>query len=73
MKVKLEIADDFGGQRQIGFLRTDLNGGKLFHTIVRAPGGAAFSVDDHFATCEVCKAHDVTQWMFHAFMMGRLQ
>lgn len=73
MTVELKIVDDFGGQRQIGFLRTDLNGGKLFHTIVRAPGGAAFTVDEHFETCEVCKAHGVTQEMFHAFMMGRLQ
>jgi len=73
MNVTLEIFDDLGGQRQIGFVRPDFEPSKVVHTIVRAPGGAAFTVDDHFANCEVCKRYGVTQDDFHAFMMSRLQ
>lgn len=54
MKVKLDIYDDLGGQRQIGFVRPDLEPAKVVHTIVRAAGGEAFTVDEHFATCELC-------------------
>lgn len=73
MKVELDIYDDLGGERQIGFLRPDFEPSRVVHTIVRAPGGAAFTVDGHFETCEVCKRYGVTQDMFHAFMLGRLQ
>jgi hypothetical protein len=70
---KLETADDYGGQRQIGFKRTDA---LLFHTIVRAPGGSVFAaatVKAHFETCEVCKAHGVTYDAFKAYMRASTQ
>jgi hypothetical protein len=68
---ELEIADDYGGQRQIGYRRSDL---PLFHTVVRAPGGAAFVkvvVQDHFTNCAVCMEHGVNYQQFDAFMKRR--
>ena len=63
--VKIMLAGDITGETHIGYLRSDV---KIFHTIARAPGGAMFTIGDHFDTCPVCKAHDVKLENFHAFM-----
>lgn len=64
---KLKVVDDFGGQRQIGFAKSD---GFVFHTIVRAPAGAPFlasAVEDHIAKCPICKEYGMTFAMFDQY------
>jgi hypothetical protein len=67
-KPKLSLAGDMTGENHIGYLRND---GPIFHTIVRAPGGAVFTLGDHFEGCPVCKQHSVTLDDFHAFMRSQ--
>ncbi len=63
MTVKLEIIGD-----QIGFIRTDLGGGKLFHTIVHTGANTPFTVIDHLDECETCKLHNIGFAGFRKFM-----
>lgn len=67
-KPPLSLAGDMAGENHIGYLRGDA---PVFHTIVRAPGGAAFTLGDHFETCPICKQHGVTLEDFHSFMAGQ--
>lgn len=64
--VKLQLAGDMTGETHIGYERRDV---KIFHTIARAPGGALFTIGDHFDVCPVCKEHSVTLENFYAFML----
>jgi hypothetical protein len=65
-KPTIKIADAMaGGLRHIGYDRDDL---PMFHSIVAAPPGSAFTVDEHFAQCKVCRRHRVTQTDFFNFM-----
>ena len=64
-RVRIMLAGDMPGQTHVGYHRDDA---KIFHTIARAPGGALFTIGDHFDTCPICKEHDVTLKDFHAFM-----
>lgn len=66
---KLEICDDYGGQRQVGYGRIDIPA--LFHTIARAPGGTFFTIGNHFDNCLTCRHHGVTQSDFDAFMRSQ--
>ena|ERR1700730_9793472 len=66
LQVKLEAAVDLENQGHIGFKRRDV---PIFHTIVRAPQGAKFTLDGHFDKCDICKAHGVTLSHFNAFML----
>ena len=65
--VKIMLAGDITGQTHVGYHRNDA---PIFHTIARAPGGAMFTIGDHFDTCPICKEHNVTLKDFHAFMRG---
>ena len=65
--VTILLAGDMTGQTHIGYRRNDAD---IFHTIARAPGGAMFTIGDHFDTCSICKGHNVTLNDFHAFMRG---
>ena len=65
--VTIMLGGDMTGQTHIGYRRNDA---EIFHTIARAPGGAVFTIGDHFDTCSICKGHNVTLNDFHAFMRG---
>jgi hypothetical protein len=65
VKPKLDLAGNMTGEAHIGYRRSDA---PIFHTIARAPGGALFTVGDHFETCPICKQHGVTLKDFQAFM-----
>jgi hypothetical protein len=65
---ELKIYDDLGGQRNIGYERTDV---PIVHVVVRAPGGAAFARAEialHFKVCDVCRGHAMTLKKFDTFM-----
>ena len=57
-KPRLETFGDLTGQVHVGYRRTDL---PIVHTIHRAKAGTRFQVADHFRTCLVCRAHQITE------------
>ena len=64
-KPVIQLAGDMTGQTHVGYRRTDA---PIFHTIACAPGGAMFTIGDHFDTCPICKQHNVELEDFQGFM-----
>jgi hypothetical protein len=67
---KIVAAQDMSGAMNICFERTDV---PMMHIIVRGEPGEPFPVGvvtQHFASCQVCRAHAVTLETFQAFMAG---
>lgn len=68
-KPKLEMFDaPFAQKIAIGFRRQDV---PMVHVIAQEKPGDPFQVDDHFAACEVCKAHGITHDDFHAWYQAQ--
>jgi hypothetical protein len=65
----LKLFRSLTGETAIGYKRADL---PIVHVIAQAEPGTRFTVDDHFASCEICKAHGVTQERFHAWYTEKL-
>ena len=65
----LQLYGALDGESAIGFRRSDF---PIVHVIAKAAGGAKFTVDDHFTTCEICREHGVTQDAFFAWYQSQL-
>jgi len=61
MPPKLTAVPSLDGKMNIVYERTDV---PLMHVIVKADGGAPFTLEGHFERCPVCKHHGVTQSHF---------